>query len=366
MEKTGQNLKLVILKSASSLGNLIERNIQIIRKDITPLELKITESVFSSGESKVVIDESIHGKDLFIICDPYNFGLTYNMRGFVNHCSPYDNYKQIKNVIGAASGQANSISIFMPLLLDSRQHRRTCREPLSCSITLQELEKMNIRNILTVDLHDPSVRQSLPLLPFENIPVSNTVLKEFLIDEKDSINLDNLIVISPDQGAGPRTESIANKLGCRMGTFYKERDHSRVVNGKNPILAHHYMGPRLNGKDILIVDDMISSGDSMLDIAQSAKRKGVNNVFLMATFALFTEGIDKLKEAYEKGSFNKVYTTNLTYIHSDFVNEPWLKIIDCSYPLAQFINNINLQKSISELLVDEELFVLRKNGFHKQ
>lgn len=361
MDIANQDLKLVILKSASTLGGLIEKNIQKIRKDNAPLSLNITESFFSSGESKVSINESVRGKDLYIICDVGNFGLTYNMRGFINHCSPYDNYKQIKNVIGAISGQAKSISIVMPLLIDSRQHRRNGREPLSCAITLQELGQMGIKNILTIDVHDPSVRQALPLISFENILVSNTLLKKFLINEKDKTNFDNLIVISPDQGAGPRTESIANKLVCKMGTFSKIRDFSRVVNGKNPILAHNYMGPRLNGKDILVVDDIISSGDSMLDIGLSAKKKGAKKVFYMATFSLFTEQIERFREAYAKGQFNKVYTTNLTYINSEFVNEEWLEIIDCSYPLAQIINNLSLQKSISELLVDEELLVLRKS-----
>ncbi len=231
---------------------------------------------------------------------------------------------------------------------------------MSCAITLQELDSMRINNILTFDVHDPSVRQALPLSSFENLPVSIIMLKKFLYNEKNNINFDNLVVISPDQGAGPRTEEIANKIGCKMGTFSKTRDYTRVVNGKNPILSHNYMGPKLKGKDILIVDDIISSGDSMLDIAENAKRKGVNKIFFMATFSLFTEQIERFKKAYENKTFDKLYTTNLTYVDPSFINEPWIEIIDCSYFLAQIINNLSLQKSIGDLLTVQQGTSLRK------
>lgn len=360
MNDNANCLRLIVLESAKELGDSIEKHIQDLRNDKTPLKMPIKENIFATGESKVVLNESVRGLDIYIICDVGNYGITYNMRGMTNHCSPYDNYKQIKNVIGAISGQAKSMTVIMPFLIDSRQHRRNSREPLSCAMTLQELRNTGVNNILTVDVHDPSVKQALPLDSFENIPVSNALLKQFLIDEKNHTDFDNLVIISPDQGAGPRTEVIANKMSCEMGTFAKTRDFTKVVNGKNPILSHNYLGPKLKGKDILVVDDIIASGDSMLDIGINAKAKGVNQVFFLATFSLFTEQIERFRKAYEDGVFKRVYTSNLTYMDPEYLNEPWLKVIDCSYSIARIIDNLNCQKEISSLLIDEQISALRE------
>lgn len=354
MNNNGE-LKLIILESAKKLGEQIESNIQYERGEYSKrFHIKIKESFFSSGESKAEILETIRGADVYIICDVGNYGIEYNIRGNLNHCSPYDNYKKVKDVIGAMSGDANKITVVMPLLIDSRQHKRNGREPLACPQYLQELTHIGVDRIITVDVHDRTVASATPYTGFNNIMPSSTILKEFLLRERNNIDMRNLLVISPDQGAVTRTQQIADQLGVPMGTFSKARDLTKVVNGKSPITAHRYLGPELKGKDLLIPDDIISSGDSMLDIALKAKEQGAGNVYFMASFALFTEGIDRFREAFNNNLFEMIYTTNVTYVDPKILKEPWIHEVDCSSVIAKVISDINLNKSIGDILTQAE------------
>jgi len=358
--KDRAELKLVVLESAKELGLKVESHINKMRMQNKNLILDITESVFASGERKTVLNESIRGKDIYIICDIGNYGLTYNIRGNINHCSPYDNYKAVKDVIGAISGSADRITVIMPLLIDSRQHRREKREPLSCAQYLQELVSIGVSTIITFDVHDKGVKMAIPVNAFDSSSLSAPMLKRFIKEEQDKIDFDDLIVISPDQGAGPRTEKVSNQLGCPMGTFSKKRDLSKVVNGKNAIFSHEYMGPKLKNKNVLIVDDIISSGDSMLDIAVTAKQKGANKVYFMATFPLFTQGIDRFIKAKEEGLFEKVYTTNCTYIDPEYLKHDWIIPVDSSLVIAGLINHCNIDKSIGPIMNAQERLVTKK------
>ncbi len=357
-----KELKLVVLKSSEKLGKAIEGYIQYLRDDYSPLILKIKESVFSSGERKTELLETVHNTDIYIICDIGNYGITYKIRGYENRCSPYDNYKSVKDVVGAISGDANRITVVMPLLIDSRQHKREGREPLSCAQYLQELISIGVSRIITVDVHDRTVSSAIPYKGFNNLMPSSTMLKEFIIREKEIIDFDNLLVISPDQGATVRTEQIARQIGRPMGTFTKKRDLKNVVEGKNKIISHEYSGPELKGKDLLICDDIISSGDSVLDIAEFAKKKGANKVYFMASFALFTQGISRFIKAYNEGLFERIYTTNFTYIEPETLAQPWMQEVDCSMIMARLVSDINLEKSISEFLSAQDNPVYRLNG----
>lgn len=347
-------LKLIVLQSAENLGNKVEAHLKKLKVSDEPLIINISEPVFSSGERKTVLKDSVRGKDIYILGDIGNYGITYNIRGHINRTSPYDNYKAIKDTIGAIAGDTNRINVVMPLMIDSRQHRREAREPLTCAIDLQELIGMGVNRIITVDIHDPSVRNAIPLNSFNNLPSSISLLESFIKNEQSELDFNNLIIISPDQGAGPRTLKIANQLGRPMGTFSKRRDLSGVVDGKNPIIAHDYLGQKLEGKDILVVDDMISSGDSMLDIAKMTKDEGVEKVYFMVTFPLFTHGIDAFDLAKENKLFEKLYTTNYTYIDPEYLSRPWLKEVDCSEYLSKIIYQIHLNQPISELLSEKQ------------
>ncbi len=357
-----QNLKLLVLKSAEELGGKINEHLKFLADTDKSFIMDVSQPVFASGERKIVLKESARGQDIYILCDAGNYGLTYNLRGIKNHCSPYDNYKSVKDAIGAIAGDAERINVVMPLMIDSRQHRREAREPLTCAVDLQELVQIGVKRIITVDIHDPSVRNAIPLISFNNLPSSMTMLEEFIENEKNNIDFNNLIIISPDQGAGPRTLKIANQLNCPMGTFSKRRDLSDVVDGKNPIIAHDYLGQDLNGKDILVVDDMIASGDSMLDIAKMTGKMGVRNVYFMVSFPLFTEGIAKFNEAFKNKEFVKLYTTNYTYINPDYLNQKWLNVVDCSQYLSKIIYRIHQNQPISDLLDEKKKLLKEESG----
>ena len=270
---------------------------------------------FGTGESKGLLGESIRGKDLFVMVDVCNYSLTYTVSGHLNHMSPDDHYQDLKRIISAANGKAHRVNVIMPFLYESRQHKRTKRESLDCALALQELIDMGVSNIITFDAHDPRVQNSIPLHGFDSFNPPYQFMKALLRAEPDLIvDKDHLMIVSPDEGAMHRAVYFSNVLGVDMGMFYKRRDYSTIVNGKNPIVAHEFLGTDIKGKNIIIIDDMISSGESMLDVAKQIKERGARRVFVCTTFGLFTEGFEKFDEYYEAGYIDRVITTNLTYL----------------------------------------------------
>ena len=306
---------------------------------------------FGSGEGKGVLNDSVRGSDLYIMVDVCNYNLTYTVNGFQNHMSPDDHYQDLKRIISAAQGKAHRVSVIMPFLYESRQHKRTKRESLDCALAMQELVDMGVENIITFDAHDPRVQNSIPLIGFDNFSPQYQFMKALLRAVPDLIiDKDHLMIVSPDEGAMHRAVYLSNVLGVDMGMFYKRRDYSTIVNGKNPIVAHEFLGSDLRGKDLIVIDDMISSGDSMLDVAKQLKARGAGRVFVCTTFGLFTDGFAHFDEYYEKGYINKVVTTNLTYLPPEVNDKPYFAIADMSKFIALIIESLNHDKSISNVL----------------
>lgn len=306
---------------------------------------------FGSGESKGLIKETIRGKDIFLLVDVCNNSLEYKMAGIPNRMSPDDHFQDLKRIIAAIGGKARRITVIMPFLYESRQHKRTGRESLDCALGLRELYDMGVDNLITFDAHDPRVINAAPLNGFENIKPSYQFLKNLCKYEKDlKFDKDHLVMISPDEGAIDRSVYFASVLGIDMGMFYKRRDYSQVVDGVNPIVAHEYLGTDLAGKDVIVVDDMISSGGSMIDTAKDLKDRGANRVFIFATFGLFTNGMSKFDEAYEKGLFTRVLTTNLTYQNPELLSREYYTSVDMSKYISYIIDTLNHDASISDLL----------------
>lgn len=310
---------------------------------------------FGSGEAKCVINQSVRGYDLYIMVDVTNYSLTYTVCGQTNHMSPDDHYADLKRVIAAAGGKARRITVIMPFLYESRQHRRTGRESLDCPLALQELINMGVDNIITFDAHDPRVVNAIPLNGFENVMPSYQFIKGILKNVKDiTIDADHLMIISPDEGATNRAIYLANVLGVDMGMFYKRRDYSTVINGKNPIVAHEFLGDSVEGKDVVIIDDMISSGESMLDVAKQIKERHAKRVFICTTYGLFTDGLDKFDEYYEKGWIDKVITTNLNYRLPELLTKPYYIEANMSKYLASIIDIINHDVSVEKVRSSNE------------
>ena len=307
---------------------------------------------FGSGEGKGEILESVRGDDLYIMVDVCNYSESYSLNGMKNHMSPDDHYQDLKRVIASASGKAKRINVIMPFLYESRQHKRSqLRESLDCAVMLQELVNMGVSNIITFDAHDPRVQNAIPLKGFETIPPVYQFIKHLLKNEKDlQIDSDHMMVISPDEGATGRAIYFANVLGLDMGMFYKRRDYTRVINGRNPIVAHEFLGAKVEGKDVIIIDDMISSGESMLDTAKELKRRGAKKVFICTTFGLFTNGLKKFDEYYENGYIDRVLTTNLVYQTRELLSKPWYIDVDMSKYIALIIDNLNHDSSINQLM----------------
>ncbi|MBQ3511460.1 MAG: ribose-phosphate diphosphokinase [Bacilli bacterium] len=338
-------LKLVVLNNILDLGNKVNDHLKEMNKTNRDFIAKMKSDRFSNGEGKVSLNESVNGDDLYIISDVGNYGISYMMHGREHFMSPDEHFEDIKRVIAATSGHASKINVVMPLLYQSRQHKRRGNESLDCAISLQELERIGVDNIITFDAHDPSICNAIPRLPFENFYPTHTILEELI--ENEEIN--DLLVISPDMGAMERARYYADMLGCDVGVFYKRRDLSKVVNGKNPIVEHMYMGADVKGKDVLIVDDMIASGGSMIEVCCHLREKGARKIYLIATFALFTEGISKFVDAYDKGLFDKLYSTNLSYVPDEIKNNNWYVDVDCSRYLALIIDTINKKGDIESL-----------------
>ena len=310
---------------------------------------------FGSGEAKGVIDESVRGMDLYILVDVCNYSLTYSMSGNTNHMSPDDHYQNLKRIIAAVGGKAKRINVIMPFLYESRQHKRSSRESLDCALALQELTHMGVDNIITFDAHDPRVKNAIPLSGFETVRPTYQFVKG-LLDRYDDliIDSDHMMAISPDEGATERAVYLANVLNLDMGMFYKRRDYTRVVNGRNPIVAHEFLGSSVEGKDVIILDDMISSGDSILDVAKQLKSRNAKRIFAAATFGLFTNGLDKFDEAYESGLIDGVLTTNLIYQTPELLSRPYYINCDMSKYVALMIDTLNHDGSISDILDPSE------------
>ena len=306
---------------------------------------------FGSGEGKGVINQSIRGYDLFILVDVTNYSMTYKLCGMTNHMSPDDHYQDLKRIIAAAAGKARRITVIMPFLYEGRQHRRTARESLDSALALQELISMGVENIITFDAHDPRIQNAIPLHGFETVRPSYQFVKAILSSEKDIIvDADHLMIISPDEGGTDRAVFLANVLGVDMGMFYKRRDYSRIVDGTNPIVAHEFLGSDCKGKDVWIIDDMISSGGSMIDVATELKKRNAGRIFVIATFGLFTNGLEIFDKAYEDGLIYRVVTTDLTYQSEELLSRPYYINCHMAKYIAYIIDTLNHDVSISDLL----------------
>lgn len=359
-------LKIAALESCSELGKKVNDHIVRFRKDMADYELdsplfssyrsdnyliKCNCPRFGTGEAKGYIGESIRGTDLFLMVDVCNYSLTYTVSGQPNHMSPDDHYQDLKRIISAARGKAHRLTVLMPFLYESRQHKRTKRESLDCALALEELTNMGVENIITFDAHDPRVQNSIPLTGFDDFSPQYQFIKALLRAEPDlTIDKDHLLIVSPDEGAMHRAVYMSNVLGVDMGMFYKRRDYSTVINGKNPIVAHEFLGTDIRGKDLIIIDDMISSGESMLDVARQLKDRGAGRVIVCTTFGLFTDGFDRFDEYYDKGYINRVITTNLTYLPPVAYEKPYFVVADMSKFIALIIESLNHDMSISSVL----------------
>ncbi|MDD2978716.1 MAG: ribose-phosphate pyrophosphokinase [Hespellia sp.] len=359
-------MKIVALDSCKELGKSVNDYIVSFRKNAkhensdSPLYVNYSTDNylakadcprFGTGEAKGHLGESIRGVDLYIMVDVCNYSLTYTVNGHENHMSPDDHFQDLKRIISAATGKAKRITVIMPFLYESRQHKRTKRESLDCAMGLKELTNMGVTNIITFDAHDPRVQNAIPLKGFDTFSPAYQFMKALFHTEPDiPIDKDHLMVISPDEGAMPRAVYFSNVLGVNMGMFYKRRDYSVMVNGKNPIVAHDFLGDDVAGKNVLIIDDMISSGESMLDVAKQLKERGADKVFVCTTFGLFTEGFDRFDEYYEKGYVSRVVVTNLIYLPPIIKEKPYMVVADMSKFLALIIDSMNHDITISQVL----------------
>lgn len=313
--------------------------------------LKLQTPRFGSGEAKGQIDESVRGADVFVMADVTNYSLTYTLNGFENHMSPDDHYQDLKRIIAACIPSAHRVNVIMPFLYESRQHKRTKRESLDCASALQELVDMGVRNIITFDAHDPRVQNSIPLHGFDNFSPTYQFVKTIFENIPDLvIDKDHLMIISPDEGAMNRAVYLANNLKVDMGMFYKRRDYSKVVDGRNPIIAHEFIGASVEGKTVIIMDDMIASGESMFDTARQLKQRKAARVIICATFGLFTNGLEKFDEAYKNGDFDYVCTTNLNYRKPELLTKPWYLEANMNKYLAAIINSFNHDVPIGKVL----------------
>ena len=361
----GAKVNDYLVKWRKEDGHIHKNDVAFIgyEKDTYLIDAKVPR--FGSGEAKGIINESVRGKDLYLMVDVCNYNLTYSLTGNINHMSPDDHYQNLKRIIAAVGGKGRRINVIMPFLYESRQHKRGSRESLDCALALQELVRMGVDNIITFDAHDPRVQNAIPLKSFETVQPTYQFIKALLKNVDNlTVDADHLMVISPDEGALGRAVYYANVLGIDIGMFYKRRDYSRIVDGRNPIIAHEFLGANLEGKDVIIIDDMISSGESMIDVATELKRRKAGRIFVAATFGLFTNGMSKFDEAHEKGLIDKVLTTNLVYQPEDVLSRDYYVSVDMSKYIALLIDTLNHDQSISELLNPTERIqnILKKYG----
>lgn len=343
------NLNLIVMENCRELGEKVNCHLQKMLETDENLIVPILEVKFNNGEGKVVIKESVRKKDIFILTDPMNHSITYKMYNYYNHKSPDDHFVDVIRTLCAIRNNAERVNLVMPFLYASRQHKRDGRESLDCAVALQEFIHQGVKNIITFDVHDSNVQNAIPSSSFDNFYPTNILLEKFVTEE--DVTNDSLLAVSPDNGALKRTRFYANMLGCELGGhFEKHRDVYHVVDGKNPILEHEYIGKDVKGKNIIIVDDMIASGESMLDVARELKLRGANKIYMFSAYVMFTKGVEVFDEAYKEGLFTKVFTTNLSYIMDEAKERSWLRIADCSEYLAKIIYTFHIGGSVSPIL----------------
>lgn len=353
-----EDLKLIVLDNIEEFGKKTDEMLSKLNNSKDSYIIPIKRDRFSNGEGKIKINGTVRDKEIYILSDIGNYNITYDMHGFTHHMAPDEHFQDIKRVISAISGYASKITLIIPLLYESRQHKRKGKESLDCAIALKELETLGVNHIVTFDVHDPNVANAIPNLPFENFYVAHDILNSLVENEK----IDNLLVVSPDMGAMERARYYAEILNCDVGVFYKRRDLTKVVNGKNPIVEHVYLGTDIKDKDIIVVDDMIASGSSMIEVSKYLKEKGANKVYLVSTFALLTEGPSIFINGYKKGLFDKLYSTNLSYVPELIKNEPWYEEIDCSKRLANIINTLHKKESLKSIFDDKNVIIKKIEG----
>ena len=359
------SLVLIVLENISEFGEKVNAHLKKERKSKRNYIIPIEQVRFSNGEGKIVLRETVRAKDVYILADIGNHEVTYDIYGKKTFMTPDEHFQDIKRAISAIKGHAAKTTVIMPLLYESRQHGRNGRESLDCAIALQELERMGIDGIVTVDAHDPNVENAIPLLSFDNFYPTHTILSDFI--EHEHVDFDNLLIISPDEGAVKRSRYYADMLRVDLGLFYKRRDYSKVINGKNPIVEQKYLGKEQEGLDYIIVDDMIASGGSVIEILHGLEKRKARDVYVIAPFTFFTEGTEKFDRAYEAGLFKKLYSTNLSYIPEVIRRKPWFHQVDCSAFVASIINTFHNQQPISPLLngkkeMFNKIIEFKKNG----
>ena len=350
-EELGKKVDDYLVKWRHESGNAFRDDIAFsgYEKDSYLLDARVPR--FGSGEAKGVLGESVRGKDLYLMVDVCNYSITYSLAGKTNHMSPDDHFQNLKRIIAAIGGKGRRINVIMPFLYESRQHKRSSRESLDCALALQELVRMGVENIITFDAHDPRVQNAIPLSGFETVSPTYQFIKGLLRNVKDlQIDADHMMAISPDEGGTNRAVYLANVLGLDMGMFYKRRDYTQVVDGRNPIVAHEFLGSSVEGKDVIIIDDMISSGESIIEVATELKRRKANRIFAAATFGLFTNGLEKFDKAYEEGVLTGVLTTNLIYQSPELLAKDYYISCDMSKYIALIIDTLNHDQSVSYLL----------------
>lgn len=358
-------LKIIVMENCKELGEAVNRHICELRKQkdkndpILSMEGYLDDTYivphaltrFGTGEAKASVLHSIRGTDLYILADPVNPDISFKMHQVETKKSPDDHFQDLKRLIAACGGHTHRITLIMPFLYEGRQHKKDKLESLDCAIALQELASMGVENFITFDAHDPRVQNAIPIKSFEDFFTSLQFIQALIESEPElKINQENLMIISPDEGGMSRSVYYANVLGVDMGMFYKRRDYSVVENGKNPIVAHEFLGNDVSGKSVFIVDDMISSGESILDVAGEMKKRNAAHIYIAATFGLFTEGIKKFDEAYENGIIDRIFTTNLTYCRPELLNRPYYKQVDLSRYVATIIDTLNIDESVSEIM----------------
>lgn len=350
-----KNLKLIVPDNFIEFGKKVNNHINIIRNTNENYIVDMKLVRFNDGEGKCQLNESVRDQDIYILTDVKNYDVTYKAQRGVHHMMPDEHYQDLKRIISSIGGHAKRLTLIMPFLYQSRQDKRSSRESLDCAMALQELEKYNVSEIITFDAHNPIVANAIPnKMTFSNGYATGEMILSILNNEK--IDISKLFIVSPDEGARSRAKFLADILGgIKYGNFDKRRDYTKIEDGKNPIVYHEFIGPSdLTGLDIIVVDDMIASGGSLIDTAKQLKQRGAEHIYLMTTFALFTKGIDEFDEAYKKGLFDKLYSTNLTYVPEEYKNKPWFNSVDCSLKVANIISNMNEGKSIRSLLNGKE------------
>ena len=340
-----KRLKLIVMENCKELGEKVNKYLseQTGENHI----INITNSRFTNGEGKITLNETVRGSEVYILSDVFNHSISYELHGNPHYMGPDEHFQDIKRVISAVGGLASKVVVITPFLYGARQHRKKGRESLDCAMSLQELERLGVDSIITFDAHDPNVANAIPMTPFENLYATHTILESII--ENDKQEIDNMLVISPDFGAMSRAGYYADMVGSDVGVFYKRRDLSKVVKGVNPIVAHAYMGAEIEGKNIIIVDDMIATGGSMLEVCEEIRKKNPKSINIVSTFAMFTAGIEIFNEAYKKGFFDKVYATNLTYVKEEIKSCPWYISVDCSKQLSTIINTMFSNESMAHL-----------------